>query len=230
MNKETVKGLFPGIYRIWHYFRLVEIKRKEREKKKSYKLFGYEVLADLFEMVRIKGYKISCYYGTLLGIVRDNQLIPWDDDLDFIILADNTFSWEDFERDMSEAGFWKYRVIERENKIVAQSYKKKGVLCDFGFKNTEHEEEYHLYGCYQIAGNIYCNGTVGLYKYWKCKVPKTETLINRNLAGISLQIPDNYESVLSAFYGENWHIPDPNFKQDREEVQILNKITYYKKR
>lgn len=28
-------------------------------------------------------------YGTLLGVVRDNDLIPWDSDLDFCILDDN---------------------------------------------------------------------------------------------------------------------------------------------
>lgn len=225
--KEVLKQCMPHIYKIWHMHRVNQNKRADIHKKKAYDKYGNEILADLFEMVINKEYDVSCYYGTLLGLIRDDCLIPWDDDLDFIILDSDSFSWDRFEKDMIAAGFWKYRTIERDGFVLGQSYKKKDVLCDFTLKEPGNSNEKNFYGGYQIPDVKYVNGEEALYRYWECIAPQTERLIEIEKAGTMVKIPSNYEEVLTSYYGENWKTPDPNFVPDRVEISVPTTITYH---
>lgn len=224
--KEKLKNAWPAIYEVWHGVRVKINNRAEQKKKKAYDEYGLEILNDLYSMVFEKGYDVSCYYGTLLGLIRDNRLIPWDDDLDFIILNHSGFSWKKFEKDMKEKGFKLYRTIESETEIIGQSYKKKNVLCDFSLKEPGNEIVENLYGCYEIPGVKYRNGIFALYRFWVYMVPQISSLVEKELAGIKVKIPHNHNEILEAYYGENWRIPDPNFKPDRTSTEVRLRIVY----
>ena len=224
--KEKLKAAFPVLYKAWHKMRIKRNERAEKAKKKAYDDFGLEILGDLYSMVYEKNYDVSCYYGTLLGLVRDNKLIPWDDDLDFIILNTPSFTWDQFQRDMNGAGFRLYRTIENETGVIAQSYKKKGVLCDFGLKDTGNQTVESLYGCYEIPGVKYDGKEFSPYRFWVYNVPQIPSLESKKLSGIQVKIPQNYKEILEAYYGKNWGTPDPNFKPDRIPTEVMLRVVY----
>lgn len=226
--KEKLKIMFPKCYYIWHKIRVKNNEKKEIKKKAAYDKYGHEILRDLYEMVYEKDYDILCYYGTLLGLVRDNRLIPWDDDLDFIILDKPDFSWRKLEADMKEYGFSLYRTIENERTIIGQSYKKRGVLCDFSLKHKGNGIENVLYGCYEIPGIKYIDGEYNPYQYWIYQVPGIQQLEEKVLADVKVKIPRNYLEILAAYYGENWKTPDPKFKPTKVETEAVLKITYHR--
>lgn len=219
----------PVLYPCWHQLRLDINRRREKKKKEAYRNYSGQILKDVFEVMIAERIKCVCIEGTLLGLVRDGQLIPWDDDLDFAIIESDSFSWELFEKYMNENGFWKYRTFEDEGKVISQSYKKKGVLCDFGIWPDTTEEIDLVYGCYEIPGNKYINGCAGKYQVWNRKVPGIKGIVKRTIGGTAVLIPKNSEEILAAIYGKNWRIPDPKFSIEVDEYEKEYTATYYKK-
>lgn len=97
----------------------------------------YSYVKKIFEKYNIK---LVAHSGTLLGIIRhDNDFIPWDDDLDFLV------SYKDLEKNYKniadeinskEGKYWIFNFIEKESPINAnifmlRVYKRETVIVDF---------------------------------------------------------------------------------------------------
>lgn len=226
--KQIVRKI-PVVYPLWHGMRLKINENREKQKKAAFDRYAMDVMADVMNMTTAKGYPCVCIYGTLLGPVRDGHLIPWDDDMDFAILESPDFSWERFDADMREAGFWKFRTIEAEGRVHAQSYKKKNVLCDFGLFRADGAPRKTLSGCYEIPGYVYENGKPGMYRVWDEVIPAITGISTMKIDGIDVKIPSNSEEMLAAAYGESWRHPDPNFVPAKEAKEKEYTITYFRK-
>ena len=230
--KQQVKQIFkkiPVVYPLWHGMRLRINENREKRKKAAFDHYAIAVLDDLMKMTTAKGYPCVCIYGTLLGPVRDGHLIPWDDDMDFAILDTPDFSWARFEKDMRDAGFWKYRTLKSEGNICGQSYKKKDVLCDFAIFPVDGEPKMILSGAYEIPGYVYENGKPAMYRVWDEVIPPITGISTMQMDGINIKIPINSEEMLAAAYGEGWRHPDPNFVPAKEEKEKEYTITYFRK-
>lgn len=231
MNKlKSYLKKVPILYPLWHRMRLRANEQNERKKAKAYKKHGMEVLADISDVAIQNNYKLICAWGTLLGIIRDNKLIPWDNDLDFIILDDGDFLWDDFGYKLKEKGFWLYREIYENEKIVEKSYKKKEVLCDirvwdFYNKRRTVEGDY-----FRIKGVSYIENRYCEYEATLLDVMPITNVEKITFNGIDVLIPENSEELLRAGYGPMWEVPDAGWKSKAKRIRgIMRKEIYYKK-
>lgn len=68
--------------------RLLKIEERETFADIETKKIAHNYLKLLSEFFNKQGFKYFLNFGTLLGIVRDGDLIPWDDDIDLAVIKD----------------------------------------------------------------------------------------------------------------------------------------------
>lgn len=227
MIKQTIKKI-KIIYYPWHSFRLFINKKKEELKKKAYKRYGYDALRIICQIVLENNFKIAVTEGTLLGLYRDKKLIPWDDDLDFMIIADSYFSWERLEEKLKSNNFWKYREKRKNGNLISQAYKWKNVHCDFVLMDSGKEHIKVDYGCYEYKNLTYVNNVESEYQVWEIEIPAVKKIIYKKINDIKIPFPENSEDILVALYGD-WKNPNSNYKPQRKEIRKKFVFTYFTK-
>ena len=153
-----------------------------------------------------------CYFacgGTLLGIVRDGRLISWDDDIDFGIMINRNFTWDQLKSCMQTLGLsLKYQYSFR-GEITEQTYIKGDILVDF-FNHFNKLDCLYSFGYYRERGFAYTSVSqahVDLYKI--IRISGSKKLITGD--GVYVRVPNEAEEYLRCIYGETWRIPNPDY-------------------
>ncbi len=185
-------------------------------------------------------YNIEYYldFGTLIGAVRDNSLIPWDDDIDISLLK---------EAD--------YKLMPKVLDEISKKHKLRTYLFTFESANAKREKRKKtIYNKeilftdpknYQIAkvrtnnfwffgrGNT-CIDIFFKYKfkessYWLAygkenSVPLEFTcteLVDIDFYGLKCKIPKEYDKYLTYKYGD-WKTPKENWSHDKDDFSVNN--------
>ncbi len=163
--------------------------------------------------------------GTLLGLVRDGDLLPWDHDIDLSIDISNAKKLKDLRKI-----FWKKGL-----KLSARKYTKSfGAIEEGQYRILKVKPiAYNLlrifsknYKCKAMVGDIFVKVSNDKHTYWQAK----EKILRVNKEhyeghdtiqynGYNFKIPVNYKDYLTAKYGD-WSIPVKEWNCGQDEKTI----------
>lgn len=145
---------------------------------------AFQNLKDLVPLLDGMGIHFGPFLGTLLGIVRENDFIEWDEDIDLYILQDDEQKLLD--------GLWTLR----EHGFELVRYDKRGL-----YSVMRNDEYIDFYLLWKISDNLwYDNGKEFLFDRF------VTDLVDYDFKGITLKIPRDYDGFLTFQYGD-WRTP-----------------------
>lgn len=201
--------------------------RKEFEwKKKRNSLFKKEAVLVLQSFAKaLNSEKIEFWpaFGTLLGIYRDGDFIPFDIDID---VAAYLYDRERIHNALLKEGFSLIRYYKVNlDGGYEECYKHKDFTTTIDVFYFQEDKERIF--CYTFSPEEDMNKKENLNKECKfsCRkysVPK-DNLKQTIFKGVNIYMPVHAELQLGAIYGSNFMTPDPNFEHHENE-----NIKFYK--
>ncbi|MCT7610847.1 LicD family protein [Aliarcobacter butzleri] len=207
LDKNKIRRLYVNESKVQFY-------SKEKVEKSEY--FMFEICKLLEEN------HISYYidHGTLLGIIRDEALIPWDTDIDLAVLIEDKEKIEtmlksylnNFIHPLCKINNWKYKIEKEE--IIVEGIKETlyTTFQIFNYSNFQEDEvALELMFRYKRDSIIYWGFCE---KY--LKAPLDITLPTKQIfyKGHPINVPNNTMKYLSNLYGD-WKTPIKNWTYDK---------------
>ncbi|MCT7481225.1 MULTISPECIES: LicD family protein [Aliarcobacter] len=207
LDKNKIRRLYVNESKVQFY-------SKEKVEKSEY---------FMFEICRLLEENHISYYidhGTLLGIIRDEALIPWDTDIDLAVLIEDKEKIEtmlksylnNFIHPLCKTNNWKYKIEKEE--IIVEGIKETlyTTFQIFNYSNFQEDEvALELMFRYKRDSIIYWGFCE---KY--LKAPLDITLPTKQIfyKGHPINVPNNTMKYLSNLYGD-WKTPIKNWTYDK---------------
>lgn len=170
-------------------------------KKRIDKDVSLENLRDIVSIMKSHNIRVSPACGSLLGIIRDGNFIDWDEDIDLNILMEDLNKFKDSLWDLRDKGFELFRCDR----------------CGHLYSVTRNGEYVDFYIMEKISPEVRTNmgPDFVLDKH-------LVNLMDWNFKGLTIQVPEEYESYLELMYGE-WRTPVQYADFDLNKFQIYKK-------
>lgn len=148
------------------------------------KHIAFENLKVVAEIMNQSGLKWGPVLGTLLGIVRDNDFITWDEDIDLYVMEEDKENFLPLLFEFQNAGF-----------DVIRNWR--GGLVSI-MRNGEYIDFYYMK---DLGGRVRCAvGDAFIFeKYLTDTIPW-------DFKGVTLNVPREYDEFLTFHYGD-WRTP-----------------------
>lgn len=214
-----VRTIFGPIYRILIY---------NPTRRKEIKLFQKNALHVLTEFDRIcksNNVNYCLFWGSLIGAVREHGFIKHDFDIDVAVWK-KCYS-DKFKEDLLHAGFVQKHcfLIDNGESGMEDTFEKDGVAIDiFYFYEDRSHRTYctsfdYMDDCITWDECIKKYGNVKIYRFY-FDLPNTFDYVP--FETISMPIPNNYDSILRSYYGDNYMTPDPNWRGGEPKDNLWN--------
>lgn len=209
------------IYSFVHFFRKRAAERSFKQSLANFHQYGLEALTVFNDCMETHGYKYSIAFGTLLGAIREHDFIPHDDDIDVAMW------YSDYEdgiiADLAEAGIKLIHSFSVDNDRIGKelTFEYKKVLIDIFFFYRDDEGRAY---CCDFINYPGCSTRKDSIREYGGLLPRQLYLpLGDNLArvpfkSITVNIPTNYDEILSFRYGPDYLTPKPGWKPKTESI------------
>lgn len=209
----NLKSLLKKNKRIDNYITRRNQKKYESDMAKRTKMInchGSDIVRNIEKTLEDSGLVFFSTCGTLLGLIREGQLLKNDYDLDYAILVNSDEDWVVLGKCLNKIGYRKVRDFSFDGTVTEETYKNNlGVEIDF-FGHFIKDGELCFYSYDKLDSETYPSKdfwTAYILRNGEyCGIKKIHTKI-----GV-VTVPANAEEYLTYNYNDNWRIPDPDFR------------------
>ena len=149
------------------------------------------ILMDIHRVLYERNIPFWIFFGTLLGIYRDGNVIDWDNDCDIAMLSEDFDSLVKCEESFKEIGCEEFGA---EGKECVTIFRNHGHCDIYFFKDKDKEDKRKCHHGIRLPKNTF-SGT---------------DVIEWN--GRDWRLVNNVEKCLRIVYGEDWEIPSKDFR------------------
>lgn len=208
------------------FYHVLFSEKIEKHREKTFSDNSLKILfltMKVFKENNLKGFPA---FGTLLGLIREGNLLKHD--LDFGIVVNEKFTWKKVIDSFEGNGFvfshsFSHDGIVRE--MTFYSPISRYITVDF-FAFVEDN------GCFSKYGYIQ-NPDGENYLVAQERLPYFSDFNEVTIAGVNVSVPSNSEELLEATYTKNWKQPNPSWGYDEKPnrrilEQVYGRISYEK--
>lgn len=199
---------------------------------------AYRMLHDVCRILDEQDIPYVLEAGTLLGIIRENRLLPWDTDVDLTITADYAYQLREAVQHLERKG---YRVKTRSYNQDLGPFRKG----DARIVKIQTRQFYFFKG-YSLL-DIFIKYKSGEKYYWMiddknpvikcCPAVYYENRTSYEFDGKLFKVPADYEEYLEYHYGKNWRIPvkewdfrlDDSCEKEEMKAEQQSAISFFDK-
>ena len=158
------------------------------------------------------GLTVFASHGTLLGLIRDGDLIAHDDDFDCAYLSAQT----------------DVRRISQERFVIADYLISRGFDCRIAPNGNLrlHQEDGKPMIDLMPAWFDGTHFNVASYTTLDMTMEDLAPFAKREFHGVSLNLPRNAEKFLALNYGPGWRVPDPSYRTRPGPKALGNRILF----
>lgn len=210
--------LFPHIKEyikpIYHKLFLDRYYKKRRE---AFFSKAYEVIHKFDECLSEADLHYSLAFGSMLGAVREKGIIGHDADMDTVIWAENG-NHELVKKALESGGFKRTRCLLVNNGDLGreETYEYDSVPVDVFYIYPAINKL--PYTCLFVPKKGYPTKKISMDKVGEVQAirmdrPYVKEYVRMPFGPLSLPVMKDYDAILKGCYGDNYMIPDPNFKR-----------------